>query len=76
MSVQSDYPIAGKVYRHYKGPLYKVVGVGYDMDLIAVVIYRSINTNELWVRKLNDWRSPTMAGMKRFTQVEENDAGS
>ena len=48
------------IYRHFKGNLYEVIGVGKNSETFEdVVIYRrvnnskEINENEIWVRPLS-----------------------
>lgn len=41
------------IYKHYKGNLYLVIGVGKDSEsLQEFVIYKSLQDNEYWVRPL------------------------
>lgn len=45
------------IYRHYKGNLYEVIGVGkLENNLQDVVIYRScVHPDEIWVRSVTDF---------------------
>jgi hypothetical protein len=44
-------------YRHYKGPLYKVIGVGKHTETEEnLVFYQSLYGNfDLWARPLSMW---------------------
>lgn len=52
-------PIAGALYQHYKGKLYRVIGVGrHSESLDELVMYESLYENpmgRLWCRPLGMW---------------------
>lgn len=57
------------IYRHFKGSLYEVLGVGYDATKSnpydnKLVIYRSISTGELWTRPYNEFFEEVIVGDK------------
>ena len=72
--------IALGVYRHYKGKLYRVIGIGRNSETLEeVVIYQGLYDNEefgknaLWVRPLSIFlESVDVDGKKvpRFAFVE------
>ena len=44
------------VYRHFKGGIYEVVGVGrHSESLEDMVIYRNRESGEFWVRPASMW---------------------
>lgn len=44
------------IYQHYKGGLYKVVGIAKDgEDLKDIVVYENIETSKLWTRSLSNF---------------------
>ena len=46
----------GKIYRHYKGNRYKVLGIGkHSENLEEMVVYQSVKTGEIWVRPAKMW---------------------
>ena len=48
----------GGVYKHFKGHIIEVLNIGKDVDTLEdVVIYRHLETNEIWVRKLDEFVS-------------------
>lgn len=51
--------IPGAIYKHYKGQLYRVIGVGkHSESLDDVVMYEALYDNplgRLWVRPLSMW---------------------
>lgn len=74
-------PLAGKVYRHFKGTDYGVLRAGYDVrvGLKMVVIYQSIHhwKEEPWVRLYDEGPSPWLGTVDiegvtrdRFTLLE------
>ena len=70
--LQSD--ISG-VYRHYKGGMYRVIGVArYSETLEAMVVYEPLDgSTGLWVRPASMWNEMvTVDGQEqpRFARVE------
>lgn len=61
------------IYKHYKGNLYRVIGIGkHSENLEDMVIYQSIDNHAIWVRPLYMWEEEiNSSGEKRFTLVEE-----
>ncbi len=63
-------------YRHYKGPLYKVIGTGMHTETEEILVfYQSLYGNfEYWARPLSmwletvEWNGETVP---RFTFVEQ-----
>ncbi len=54
----SDAPQAGEVYKHYKGDLYKVVGLAIHSNDEWVVVYEPMYENaaaKLFTRLLAEW---------------------
>lgn len=68
-----------KLYRHFKGHVYKIVCVAKDSDdLRDKVIYQNIQNNEIWVRDLEEFLSPVdqekypdVKQKYRFEETEE-----
>lgn len=71
--------IEGQIYRHFKGHMYKVLCIGKDSETLKeVVIYRNIDTNEVWVRPLDMFSSlvdknkyPDIKQKYRFELVDD-----
>ena len=65
--------IIGKIYRHFKGNLYKVIGFAkHSETLEEMVIYSPLKTGDSWVRPATMWNEIVDdKGTKRFTLVEE-----
>ena len=56
----ADAPMAGEVYKHYKGDLYKIMGVALDSTDQWAVVYEPSYENaaaSLFVRPLSEWSS-------------------
>ncbi len=56
---QSQEVIAGAIYEHYKGKLYRVIGIGKHTETLEdVVMYEALYENSLgrlWCRPLGLW---------------------
>lgn len=61
--------IVGGTYRHFKGNLYKVVGIAkHSETLDDMVVYESLRNNTLWVRPKYMWNEVVDdKGTLRFT---------
>lgn len=58
-SLSADAPQVGEIYRHYKGDLYKVVGLAIDSTDEWMVVYEAMYANpaaKLFTRPLAEWR--------------------
>lgn len=66
-----------KLYRHFKGGLYRVIAIGKDSETeVDVVIYKNKDTSEVWVRPLEMFNSkvdkvkyPDVTQEYRFQEV-------
>ncbi len=48
--------LIGKIYRHYKGNLYKVIGFAKHSETLEdLVIYKSVETEQTWARPQKMW---------------------
>ena len=65
--------IPGKIYKHFKGNMYKVVGFAKHSETLEdMVIYESLKTGGTWVRPLSMWNEEVdSSGTLRFTLMEE-----
>lgn len=50
-----DYPVMGRLYKHYKGGTYKVISMAKDSGNADVVIYRSVLFGSIHTRPLKDF---------------------
>ena len=47
-----------KIYKHFKGHKYKVIGIGKDSETLEEkVIYQNIETDEIWIRNKKEFLS-------------------
>lgn len=55
----SDMPIVGGIYRHFKGGLYQVLTIATDeaQGDRRLVIYRGIEEGSVWARELSSFMS-------------------
>ena len=54
-------PKFGEVYKHFKGKLYRIVGIARDCtndDTKQVVVYKSLDGKRLCTREIHEFMSP------------------
>ncbi|MBR1775885.1 DUF1653 domain-containing protein [bacterium] len=63
----------GKIYRHYKGNLYKVIDFAKHSETVEdMIVYKSLKTGDTWVRPAYMWNEIVdNKGTLRFTEVIE-----
>ncbi len=63
----------GKIYRHYKGNLYKIIAFAHHSETEEeMIVYQPLKTGENWVRPKSMWNNVIDdKGTLRFTLVEE-----
>lgn len=61
--------VIGGIYKHFKGNMYKVVGVAKHSETMEdMVVYESLRNNTLWVRPITMWNETVDdKGTLRFT---------
>ena len=62
----------GKIYKHYKGNIYKIIGFALHSETLEkMIIYSSIDDNKTWVRPYSMWNDVIDdKGMLRFTLIK------
>ena len=62
----------GKIYRHFKGNLYKVIAFAKHSETTEdMVVYQPLKTGDNWVRPKSMWNEVVDdKGTLRFTLVE------
>jgi len=63
---------AGQRYRHFKGEVYEIIGVGIHTETEeTMVLYRDIQTDRLFARPLTSFLRPAMVGeaVERFVLI-------
>ena len=65
--------IIGKIYKHFKGNLYKVIGFAKHSETLEdMVIYQPLKTGDNWVRPLSMWNEVIDDnGTLRFTLIDQ-----
>ncbi len=65
---------AGKVYRHYKGNIYKIIALARDSETLEdVIVYSSLKDSKIWVRPYSMWNEVIdEKGTLRFTLIDED----
>ena len=65
--IRASLPTAGESWRHWKGGLYRIVGLAYDVrDCDMVVLYQARDDGPLWIRPLGNFLGLAMADKPRF----------
>lgn len=68
-------PKTGQIFRHYKGGLYEIDGLGVlESNLSPAVIYHSIHPAEKsrrWIRPLSDFQAEVQHGVRRFLPLRD-----
>lgn len=73
--IPTDAPGAGEQYRHYKGDLYKVLGIALDSNDAWVVVYEPMYDNpaaRLFTRPASEWHQIVEwegKSVARFTKI-------
>ena len=50
--------LIGKKYKHFKGHIYEVLAIAKDSeDLSLKVVYKNVETEEVWVRPIDEFLS-------------------
>jgi len=64
----------GKIYRHYKGNIYKIIALARDSETLDdVIVYSSIKDGKTWVRPYSMWSEVVDDnGTLRFSLVDED----
>ena len=62
----------GKIYRHYKGNLYKIIALAKCSETLEdLIVYQSCNEDKTWVRPKKMWNEIVDdSSTLRFTLVE------
>lgn len=61
--------LVGKIYKHYKGNLYKIIALAKHSETLEdMIVYQSVKTGEIWVRPQSMWNEiVNNDGILRFT---------
>lgn len=70
----------GKVYKHFKGHIYKVIALGKDSeDLSLKVVYQNTLNGDVWIRNYDEFNSkvdstkyPNVSQEYRFEEIHDN----
>ena len=64
--------IVGKIYKHYKGNLYKIITLANHSETLEdMIVYKSVDTGKVWVRPAKMWNETVDSkGTLRFTLVD------
>lgn len=50
--------LVGRKYKHFKGHIYEVLAIAKDSeDLSLKVVYKNVETEEVWVRPIDEFLS-------------------
>lgn len=60
----------GSTYRHFKGHVYVVMGVGKDADTLEEkVVYQNVDNKDIWIRGKDDFLS--LVDRKKYPDVNQ-----
>ena len=61
----------GKIYKHYKGNVYKIIAIARHSETLEdMVVYSSLDNSKIWVRPKSMWNEVIDSnGTLRFTLV-------
>ena len=63
----------GDLYQHFKGEIYEVLGVAIHTETKEeLIVYRSLETDKMWMRPKKMFFGETDTGVPRFAKVGEN----
>ena len=63
----------GDLYQHFKGEIYEVLGVAIHTETREeLIVYRSLETDKMWMRPKKMFFGKTDTGVPRFAKVGEN----
>lgn len=69
--------IVNGIYQHYKGVLYKVIGIASHLETLEkLVIYISLTNDLLWARPISMWCEEIVIDgviYPRFTYIGDKD---
>lgn len=70
--------MVGKLFRHYKGNIYRVIGIGKSaVDESTQVMYTRAGNDDptIWIRPLQEWHEDVStkdcSKLPRFTELKE-----
>lgn len=70
-----DCAEVNKVYKHYKGNLYKIISFAKHSETLEdLVVYQELGTSNIWARPSSMWNEYITTGgekVQRFTPVED-----
>ena len=71
-SKQKNNIHVGKLYKHYKGNIYKILCIAKHSETCEdMVVYQSVKNNDVWTRPLYMWNEniPNL-NVKRFELID------
>ncbi len=61
----------GKLYKHYKGNVYKVIALAKHSETTEdMVVYQNVEKGDIWVRPKSMWYEIVKDNILRFTLLE------
>ena len=62
----------GKIYRHYKGNIYKIIALAKHSETNEdMIVYQNVEKGDIWTRPKTMWNEVVDdKGMLRFTLME------
>jgi hypothetical protein len=61
----------GKIYRHYKGNLYKIIALAKHSETNEeMVVYQNVEKGDVWTRPKSMWNDVIKENLLRFNLVD------
>ena len=61
----------GKIYKHYKGNVYKIVALAKHSETEEdMIVYQNVYKGDIWVRPKSMWNEVVKDGQLRFQLIE------
>ena len=60
----------GKIYKHYKGNVYKIIAIAKHSETCEdMIVYQGVNDGKVWVRPKSMWNDEISENLLRFTLI-------
>ena len=65
MQVMQEITV-GKIYKHYKGNVYKIIALGKHSETEEdMIVYQNVEKRDIWVRPKSMWNEEVLVDGKR-----------
>lgn len=65
MQVMQEITV-GKIYKHYKGNVYKIIALGKHSETEEdMIVYQNVDKGDIWVRPKSMWNEEVLVDGKK-----------